>query len=56
MVELQLPKLLTWVRFPSPATILLAAALILSSPAGADPIDDFVHAEMQRQKIPGNGS
>ena len=53
MVELQLPKLLTWVRFPSPAPILLAAALIVAVPAGADAIDDLVRAEMQRQKIPG---
>ena len=52
MVELQLPKLLTWVRFPSPAPLLLAAALS-ATPAQADAIDDYVRAEMVRQHIPG---
>ena len=53
MVELQLPKLLTWVRFPSPAPVLLAAAALIAPTAGADTIDDAVRSEMRRQQIPG---
>src|SRR4029077_673175 len=34
MVELQLPKLLTWVRFPSPAPIPASASQPLKSVAG----------------------
>ncbi len=53
MVELQLPKLLTWVRFPSPAPVLLAALVALAPSARADAIDDAIRGEMQRQGIPG---
>ena len=53
MAELQLPKLLTWVRFPSPAPFVLCVAAAAAAPAQADAIDDYVRAEMERQHIPG---